>query len=218
MGKPEPASKAYRVQSGDTLSGIVLRHMRAAGKSPGVSELYRAVERVASANDISNPDLIRLGQTIELPTFHEVRAPAAGGARGGIVRGETRISSEYGPRRDPINGETRFHRGVDIAAPYGSEIFPMRPGTVVFSGWNGGHGNTVIVRHDDGVETLYAHVSKNYVRAGERVRGDRAIARVGSTGRSTGPHLHFEVRRDGVIVDPKGYLGGASYRRVAHAH
>ncbi|HCW51563.1 MAG TPA: peptidase M23, partial [Clostridiales bacterium] len=96
----------------------------------------------------------------------------------------------------------RFHHGIDIGAPYGSYIRAARAGRVVFAGWKGGYGYTVILDHGDGVTTLYAHTSRLLVRYGQWVETGQVIAKVGSTGYSTGPHLHFEVRVNGVSVNP----------------
>jgi len=119
---------------------------------------------------------------------------------------EGRVSSEFGWRRDPFTEEQRFHKGLDLAAPRGTPILSSAEGTVVFSGWQGGHGNTVVIRHPDGHETRYSHNAQNLVQEGDRVGQGEMIARVGSTGRSTGPHLHFEVTKGGVAVDPTDLL------------
>jgi murein DD-endopeptidase MepM/ murein hydrolase activator NlpD len=105
------------------------------------------------------------------------------------------ISSPIGWRQDPINGQMRFHKGIDIAAPAGTLVKAVAGGTVVESGDRGGYGNTVVIETDDGRRMLFAHNELNFVRVGERVEQGDAIARVGSTGRATGPHVHFEVTR-----------------------
>jgi len=105
-----------------------------------------------------------------------------------------RISSEMGWRRDPINGQRRYHNGIDIAAPEGTVIKAVESGRVIESGVKGGYGNTVVIQTDDGRKMLYAHNNLNFVRAGDRVHKGEAIAEVGSTGRATGPHVHFEVK------------------------
>lgn len=118
------------------------------------------------------------------------------------------LSSAYGMRKDPITGDEKFHHGMDIAAAEGSPIYPTAPGRVVFSGLRPGYGNVVEVLHADGTITRYAHNQKNLVTQGDAVTKARPIAYVGSTGRSTGPHLHFEVLKDGSAVDPERYLYG----------
>lgn len=112
------------------------------------------------------------------------------------------IRSVFGPRRDPINGRPRFHKGIDIAAPQGAPIQAAAAGTVVFSGRNGGYGNMVMIEHADGRRTLYAHAEALYVKVGDRVSASQTIAAVGSTGHSTGPHVHFEVRVGDQAVNP----------------
>ena len=115
------------------------------------------------------------------------------------------ISSGYGNRRDPFTGRTSFHTGVDVPAPLGTNIFAAADGTVIFSGWQGGFGNTVIIDHGNGMQTLYAHASTLLVGRGARVTRGEVIARVGSTGRSTGNHLHFEVRINGAHTNPMNF-------------
>lgn len=110
------------------------------------------------------------------------------------------ITSLYGLRHDPIDGVLRRHEGIDIAVPEGTPVHPIAPGRVVFSGQRSGYGNTVIVAHGDGRITLYAHNAANWVREGEPVEPGDILALSGSTGRSTGPHVHFAVWRDGVNV------------------
>jgi len=103
------------------------------------------------------------------------------------------ITSQTGFRTDPFDGRLKHHNGLDIAAPLGTPVKPVAPGTVIFSGWKGGYGNTVILEHNDGMKTVYAHHSSNSVSSGESVDTNTVIALTGSTGRSTGPHLHFEA-------------------------
>jgi murein DD-endopeptidase MepM/ murein hydrolase activator NlpD len=104
------------------------------------------------------------------------------------------ISSPQGWRHDPINGQTRYHAGTDIAAPYGTPIHAVAEGRVVESGRKNGYGNTVVVQTDDGRKMLYAHNNQNFVQVGDWVSRGDTIAEVGSTGRATGPHVHFEVK------------------------
>jgi murein DD-endopeptidase MepM/ murein hydrolase activator NlpD len=135
-------------------------------------------------------------------------------AQSGIVRGTGRfifpanahISSGFGNRIHPILGYSRFHGGVDFAAPQGSTIRAADSGQVIFSGWYGGYGQAVIIDHGGGITTLYAHASRLFVQEGQMVQQGQSIAAVGSTGLSTGPHLHFEVRQNGNPVNPMGYL------------
>lgn len=116
------------------------------------------------------------------------------------------INSSFGNRRHPIFGDQRMHTGVDMRAPYGTLIHAAQAGIVVYSGWKRGYGNTVIIDHGNGLATLYAHASSVEVRVGEMVSRGQVIAKVGSTGYSTGNHLHFEVRINGEPVNPKNYI------------
>ncbi|MEM6255500.1 MAG: peptidoglycan DD-metalloendopeptidase family protein [Cyanobacteria bacterium P01_D01_bin.156] len=117
-----------------------------------------------------------------------------------------RITSRFGSRVHPVLGYRRFHAGVDFGAAYGTRISAADSGKVIFAGWYGGYGNSVIIDHGGGLTTLYAHASRLNVREGQGVTKGQSIAAVGSTGLSTGPHLHFEVRRNGNPVDPMGFL------------
>ena len=119
---------------------------------------------------------------------------------------EAEITSDFGWRIHPLLGSLRFHSGIDFGATYGSTIRAADSGTVIWAGWYGGYGNAVIINHGGGISTLYGHTSKLYVHEGQSVQIGDAIAAVGSTGLSTGPHLHFEVRKDGEPVDPMAYL------------
>ncbi len=113
-----------------------------------------------------------------------------------------RMTSRYGMRRHPILGYKRMHAGIDFKAGYGQPIYAVTDGTVQFAGRNGGHGNFVKLAHGGGLGTGYAHMSKIAVRSGQRVRRGQVIGYVGSTGLSTGPHLHYEMYRSGKTVDP----------------
>ena len=116
------------------------------------------------------------------------------------------ISSYYGPRVNPVTKVNGFHTGVDFAASNQSNILASKSGTVVFAGVQSGYGNIVIIDHGGGIQTFYAHCSSFKVATGDAVNRGDVIAYVGSTGNSTGPHLHFEVRVNGVHKDPMNYL------------
>ncbi len=116
------------------------------------------------------------------------------------------ITSGFGWRMHPILGYQRFHSGVDFGADYGSTIRAADRGVVIFAGWYGGYGNAVIIDHGNNITTLYGHTSGLYVSEGQAIERGQPIAAVGSTGLSTGPHLHFEVRQNGEPVDPMRYF------------
>lgn len=116
------------------------------------------------------------------------------------------ITSPFGWRLHPVLGSSRFHSGTDFGAEYGTPIYASDRGTVLFAGWYGGYGNAVVIDHGKGLTTLYGHASQLSVSAGQVVQRGQAIAAVGSSGLSTGPHLHFEVRQNGQPVDPLAFL------------
>jgi murein DD-endopeptidase MepM/ murein hydrolase activator NlpD len=116
------------------------------------------------------------------------------------------VSSSFGWRKDPFSGEDRFHYGVDFAASEGTPVRAPMQGKVLSSEYRGGYGNLVVLDHGNGLTTLYAHNRENTVKEGDWVQKGTPLARVGSTGRSTGPHLHFEVRKDGRQLDPVAFL------------
>lgn len=121
-----------------------------------------------------------------------------------------RICSGYGYRVDPIDRKVRMHWGLDIGAPRGTKILATADGVVSFVGWVGGYGWTVVVDHGFGFKTAYAHCQKVLVKHRELVKRGQAIARVGSTGRSISPHLHYEVRVSGMKINPNKYINTSS--------
>ncbi len=116
------------------------------------------------------------------------------------------ISSKFGERLHPLTGRWGFHKGIDIAAPEGFPVRAIRDGRIIFSGYREGYGNLVVIDHGGGLITRYAHNRRNLVREGDSVKAGDIIAEVGSSGLSTGPHLHLEVLSDGKPVDPERYL------------
>jgi len=162
----------------------------------------------ASAGVAASPSVARpLGRSAAAASMPSV-GPAAGSEVAVLpVQGE--VSSPFGVRNDPFTGEPRFHAGIDVAAPRGAAIRAVADGEVVFSGWRpGGSGRVVEVRHADGLVTSYAHAERTLVRAGQHVVAGEVVATVGSSGRASGPHLHFAAVRDGQAIDPSGFLEG----------
>lgn len=310
------AETLHAVQRGETLSSVVSDYLTSQGRNPSPTEIYKAVQQVAQANHLANPNRIRVQQTIDLsplatppaivaravptaspvlrtvesilegtgapsapqsaaslrsrlasevtpnavgerpesepvsvrnlrktarvsreprqridlselvrrilhPDEYRAEQAASAAASAAATSDETTsvqktdsepwqtlldhaatLSSGYGMRPDPFTGRLAFHDGIDLAAPAGTAIRPVSPGTVIFSGWKAGYGRTVTVRHADGTESSYCHASMTCVTAGDRVTQETMVARVGTTGRSTGPHLHFQVNRDGRSIDP----------------
>jgi murein DD-endopeptidase MepM/ murein hydrolase activator NlpD len=116
------------------------------------------------------------------------------------------ISSFFGSRVDPFTGRTAFHAGVDFAGPPGSQVVAVATGVVSYAGERMGYGNVVEVNHGNGYVTRYAHNARNMVKVGDTVQKGDVLSLIGSTGRSTGPHLHFEVLRDGRQIDPMSFI------------
>lgn len=135
--------------------------------------------------------------------------PYSGGKMAWPVPGHSRISSPYGYRIHPIFKVKKLHTGIDIPAPTGTSITAAAAGTVIYSDWLGGYGKVIMIDHGGGIATLYAHNSSLVASEGQTVKRGDTISKAGSTGNSTGPHLHFEVRKDGAYVDPLPWLNGS---------
>jgi murein DD-endopeptidase MepM/ murein hydrolase activator NlpD len=137
-------------------------------------------------------------------------APVAGAPVAGsptVVPVGGHVTSNFGWRHDPFTGETRFHRGVDLAAVYGQDVPAAQDGRVVFSGEQRGYGTTVVVQHADGTRTRYAHLSAAVVNQGDQVTAGEAVGRAGHSGRATGTHVHFEVTdATGKPIAPDAWL------------
>ena len=144
-------------------------------------------------------------EILELTKTKEIRMENIPSIQPVMNKDLKRVASGYGMRIDPVYHVRRFHQGMDFTAPTGTEIFATGNAKVEFAGWKQGYGNTVILDHGYGYKTLYAHCYKILVRKGQRVRRSDVIALVGNTGKSTGPHLHYEVRLNGRAVDPRNY-------------
>lgn len=119
----------------------------------------------------------------------------------------TGITSMYGERTDPIDRRSRWHRGIDMEAEYGTTVMASADGQIVAAGWNGGYGRQIVIEHGGGYQTVYAHLSQILVPLRARVKAGQAIGRVGNSGRSTGAHLHFEVKAWNRHIDPLDVLG-----------
>ena len=117
-----------------------------------------------------------------------------------------KINSDFGYRKDPFKHRTGFHSGIDIDASYGQSIVATADGKVIKASWQSSYGKTVVIKHENGYETLFGHLSKITVKEGDEVKVGDVIGKAGSTGRSTGTHLHYEVIKDGKRLNPKNYL------------
>lgn len=182
------------IEPGDTFDLIVGFKRAATGETKVGELLFAGVER----NGKPKAQLLRWGGDGQ---FFE--ASGMGAQRSGLIMPVVgRITSDYGARRHPILGYTRMHAGVDFGAPAGAPIYAVGDATVSFAGWGGGHGNHVKLDHGGGWGTGYSHMSRIAVSPGSRVRAGQVIGYVGSTGLSTGPHLHYELYRNGAKVNP----------------
>lgn len=144
-------------------------------------------------------------EVLEMAKMQEIRMENIPAIQPVLNKDLKRVASGYGMRIDPVYHVRKFHQGMDFTAPTGTEVFATGNAKVKFSGWKQGYGNTVILDHGFGYETVYAHLYKSLVRKGQKVRRSDIIALVGNTGKSTGPHLHYEVRLNGRPVDPRNY-------------
>lgn len=122
-----------------------------------------------------------------------------------------KITSGVGMRTDPIDGKQRYHNGIDIAVPEGTRLTPAAEGVVIYAGERSGYGNTVIIEHENGMVTLYGHNSRLMVSQGEQIDSDTVVALTGNTGRSTGPHLHFEAWLGGKNITPS-FMPGSTQK------
>ncbi|PTY40041.1 M23 family metallopeptidase [Brachyspira hampsonii] len=174
-----------------------------------VAERYDvSLSRILNLNKISSPSSIEEGDDIFLPGAKYTLDERIDkfGQMFSIPTTITRISSVFGYRVHPITGVRTKHMGVDIPGRLNTPVYAARKGKVIFAGYSGGYGNLVIVRHDKGYTTYYAHLNSITTRSGATVGVGVMIGRMGSTGRSTGSHLHFEVRRNGVALNPADFI------------
>jgi len=121
--------------------------------------------------------------------------------------GGSYISSNFGWRIDPMSSQQEYHEGLDIAVWYNTPVLATAPGKVTFVGWNGGYGWSVEINHGHGYSTYYSHLNEIIVSEGEKVDKRQKIALTGNSGKSTGPHLHYEVRVNGVPKNPRKFIG-----------
>lgn len=200
----------HKVSNGDTLWDI--------------SSVYKVdLDDILDANSIKADSTLKIGQELIIPGADSVKAvlsqnktsktvssskasssnssASSRGSSSGIIwplRGI--ITSVFGPRWGTV------HKGIDIAAPTGTNVVAAMSGTVIYSGWESGYGNLVVIEASNGLESYYGHNSKLIVKTGQKVSRGQLISKVGATGDATGPHLHFEIRKGGVPVNPMGYL------------
>lgn len=178
-----------------------------------------AIKNLSQQTQQKEDRLASLAQKLSTqPTTTIINMPTTGSYAGNgmlalrPITSSARMSSGFGYRIHPVTGKTQFHKGMDFAAPIGTPIYATGNGVVTFSGWGTGYGRYVEVDHGNGTVTRYAHTSANYVNVGDTVYANQQIAAVGNTGRSTGAHLHYEVRQNGQAVNPQTYLAMAPAR------
>lgn len=188
-----PAMGGPRVGDGDEESE----------SAPTGQQLGSSIDALARQLSIQSQQLALLESVLADRELDASLLPAGWPVRAGYA------SSSYGRRTDPFSGYSAFHRGVDFAGPRGSEVLSVADGVVQFAGRINGYGNVVEIDHGNGYMTRYAHNEKNEVAVGDRVKAGQTIARMGSTGRSTGSHVHFEVWLNGRVVSPAQYLRNA---------
>jgi murein DD-endopeptidase MepM/ murein hydrolase activator NlpD len=194
-------AQSITVRSGDTLSSLSKRH--------GVS-----ISQLRSLNGLSS-DRLRVGQTLRLSSSSSASNSSVERVSSGYERPLWPMMGVI-TQRFSYRGPKRGHAGLDLAAPTGTPVYAALSGTVTFSGWNVfGYGQLVTIRGIDGRDYYYAHNSRRLVSKGQRVRQGQMIARVGSTGNSTGPHLHFEIRSGSAIVNPSAILPSSRLRQAS---
>ena len=203
-------ANSNRIQVGQELKVLTVRgvlHTVSVGESLWeIAQRYKiSMDEIVTANSISNPSRIQPATQIVIPGATQIRPRDVLVVNGQLQRAfawplRGRLSSPFGPRWGTM------HNGIDLAVPTGTPVKAASEGRVTFSGYNGGYGYLVIIDHGNGVETRYAHHSRNIVQVGQRVDRGQTIAYSGNTGNSTGPHLHFEIRHRGAPVDPQRFL------------
>ncbi|MDY5683643.1 MAG: M23 family metallopeptidase [Treponema sp.] len=192
---PSADGLVHSVKSGDSLSSLSVKY--------GVT-----VEDLLDVNDLES-QVLTAGQILFIPGARlssETLRMAMGELFTWPLKGSWRLTSNYGRRADPFTGVTSFHTGIDMAMPSGTPVYSSMSGKIESVGYTNIFGNYVIIKHVNGYQTLYAHLTKSLVKSGQNVVQGAKIGLVGSTGYSTGPHLHFTVFKNGKLVDPMTVL------------
>ena len=192
---PSTDGLIHNVSSGDTLESLSAKY-------------HVALEDILDINDLDS-DVLSAGQSLFIPGA-KLDSRSLQKAMGELfswpIKASWRMSSAFGPRSDPISGAASYHTGIDMACPQGTSIKAAMSGTVAYASWSNVFGNYVIIKHIDGYQTLYGHMHKIKVKQGQFVSQGQEIGLVGSTGYSTGPHLHFTVYKNGKLVNPMSLL------------
>lgn len=169
-------------------------------------KLAGEISKLEEISEQLEEDIKKLTEEMEAKNKNQIPTQYTGGTFTWPVPGYYRISSEYNPRTSPISGNYEFHTGIDIPAGYGEDVVAAGDGVVITAGWVNGYGNTVMISHGSGIVTLYGHNSSVVVSQGQTVSKGQVVAKIGSTGYSTGNHCHFEVRVNGSHTSPWPYL------------
>jgi murein DD-endopeptidase MepM/ murein hydrolase activator NlpD len=195
-GLPENTTSNARPRSADSQGGVA--------RTVEAEDLFQIAQSQMPQIDSKLEAQVR--PALEL-TLAEEEARAAALPNSKPLKGDLDVSSEFGLRRNPFGGLSyEMHSGIDFRGPIGTPIYATADGIIVKAQYSGGYGKQVVIDHGYGYETLYAHLSDIEVQAGDRVRRGDLIGALGNTGRSSGPHLHYEVHRNGQAVNPRYYL------------
>ncbi len=193
---------ADQVRHNSQIGNNRYEEMAEMGSSKIMAETTEKVDRLKRQLYIQSKSYDEITELLKLNTTKLQYIPAIQPL---LNKDLTRVASGFGRRIDPIYGTPRMHNGMDFTAPTGTDIYATGNGTVTYAGWKQGYGNTIIIDHGFGYETVYAHLHKIKVRRNQKVKRAEIIGTVGSTGKSTGPHLHYEVIFKGRYVDPLNY-------------
>jgi len=195
--KDDPALKEVleKKSNQSNLQRTTLTSRRSVDRQQAIRQLMlieqKIPEQQASLEELKEAIIKRADRLSHTPSIYPVKG---------------KISSKFGYRKSPFGRAQEFHDGLDIAAPYGTEVVATADGVVTFAGYKSGYGRTVVISHGYGYETSYCHNSSILVKTGQQVKKGQVIAKVGSTGRSTGPHLHYMVKVNGQLKDPADFL------------
>lgn len=205
LEKDKAAIIAYKELAANERNIVETKRRERQNMLDNVLSQKEIAERAYAELEQDSRNIERMIQQMQNTGGSRARGSAvASGALMWPISGE--ITSPFGWRVHPVFGTQKFHTGIDIAADYGDAVVAADSGVVIHADWYGGYGKAVIIDHGNGVQTLYAHNSELLVSEGQAVRKGQVISHAGSTGYSTGPHVHFEVRRNGTPTDPLGYL------------
>jgi murein DD-endopeptidase MepM/ murein hydrolase activator NlpD len=194
-GMSQAGGKIYGEMFCEALANAV-----AQGGGIGIAKLVEGSFDKGAASPVGGSDPNIAGESLY------ARSTKLTGAASDATGVTPEVSSGFGVRHDPLNGSQRFHTGIDVAAQEGSPVLAAAPGIVLRAGRRGGYGNAVEIDNGSGISTLYGHALALKVKEGDSVKAGEPVALVGHTGRATGSHLHFEVRKDGKPIDPNSTL------------